>query len=235
MKWLLTSLFALALAAPAQAAPAEAKLLGCDVEQRKLAFQGDMKRFRSGTTLQMRFTLQVRTATASEWRRVAGVSGFDAWATAAPGVKRYLSDKELTELAEGATYRSVVRFRWRDAAGAIVARAVRKTKACRQPDERANVKALKVTRTRNGYAVRVVNVGEDVAPVFAVGLTVNGVALADRPTDDVLFPDEETEVTFESAPCSPGTSITARVDTGAVVDEANEMDNVLDVPCGSAA
>ena len=38
-------------------------------------------------------------------------------------------------------------------------------------------------------------------------------------------------VAFESAPCSPGTSITATVDTGAVVDEANEMDNVLDVPC----
>jgi hypothetical protein len=139
------SLLVLAFAAPSADARgltlkhASARLRACEQEQHTASFRASTWAWGKGTTLQMRFALQSRTKTDGDWVHSAPPEGFGVWLTANPGVQHYVVDKTLTKLAEGAAYRVVVKFRWRDASGAIVDHGVDRTRPCRQPDRRANL------------------------------------------------------------------------------------------------
>lgn len=238
---LLAAVFALALAASASAGGpkrAAAKLATCDTVAHSATFVGDMRAFGRATGLQMRFTLQTRSETAREWTRV-DAPNFDIWLSAAPGKLRYVYDKQVENLPVGAAYRAVVRFRWR-AGNRIVARAIRRTPACRQPDERANLKAVRIkvapgsTPSSRTYEVRVTNEGDTETPAFAVGLEVNGERLGVQ-HDPGLVEGDENEIIFEAARCEPGSPLVATVDVAGAVDESDETDNVLTVPCPPGA
>ncbi len=199
-------------------------------------FRGAIAAYGKGRTLQLRFTLQAKIAGGGGYKRVVAPT-FDEWLTSQPGKRAYVYDKTVQNLEDGASYRAVVRFRWRDAKGHVVAGATKVTAACAQPDDRPNLKPTKVTvrpgtsgATRT-YVVRVINKGRSPAAVFATGLTVNGQPLTDVLTAGPLAAGAATEVAFASPRCDAGSTLTVAVDTGAAVDERNERDNRLAVPC----
>ncbi|MGI8623550.1 MAG: CARDB domain-containing protein [Solirubrobacteraceae bacterium] len=235
-------LLLLVLAAPARAGAGSAghpagRLTLCDVAAHAATFQGDMRRFRRVTLLQMRFTLQVRDGSHPRWSHVEAPT-FDSWLSSAAGKSRYVYDKSVANMPVGATYRAVVRFRWRGADGTILSHAKRTTRACRQPDDRPDLRATSV-RVRPGsspdarrYVARVVNEGRGDADAFAVGLAVDGVSLGDRFASSLAAGADET-VAFEGPACTSGSRLTATVDASGLVDEADEADDALTVPCPS--
>ena len=116
----------LAFAAPAHAASSGVKVVGCesslDPAGRAATFEGRMRVRKSARKMQMRFTLQTRSAEAPGWHKLAA-SGFGKWLTSDPGVGRYVYTKRVVALEAPASYRTLVRFRWLDADGDRVASA----------------------------------------------------------------------------------------------------------------
>ncbi len=228
----------LARANPAGERHSKAELLTCDTDADTATFRGRMTTTRKAASLQLRFKLQARVPGGGGFKHVVAPEGstFDTWLSSTPGKKGYVYDKTVQNLEDGASYRAVVRFRWRDGDGHTVARAIKATKACKQPDPRPNLKVKSVTagpgtsaQTRT-YVVRVVNRGGSEAPAFATGLVVNGATLADRPAGPIA-PGADARIGFAAPKCAEGSTLTATADTMAAVDERNETDNVLAVPC----
>jgi CARDB len=208
----------------------------CDTELNTATFRGTIGAFGKAKTLQLRFTLQARVVGGGGWKRVVAPS-FDTWLTSTPGKKGFVFDKAVQNLAAGADYRAVVRFRWKDAKGREVAHALKSSPACQQPDDRPNLKVAKVSvrqgtspQTRT-YVVKVANRGGHEAPAFSTGLTVNAKPLADQASTGPLAAGAATTFSFTAPKCIAGSTLTAEADTTAVVDEADETDNVLAVPC----
>jgi hypothetical protein len=202
---------------------------------RYAVFEGDMRAIRGAARLQMRFTLQARTEDLRDWTRVAA-PGFGVWTSAAPGVQRYVYTKRVENLVSPADYRTLVSFRWLDADGDVLARAVRRTAACHQSDLRPDLRPTAVTlrpgssADRRTYLVAVRNAGRTAAGAFAVSLTVDGGSLPVKRTGG-LPAGERMLFAFEGPRCSPGTQIVARVDADATVDERDERDNELLIAC----
>lgn len=215
------------------------RLPDCDDEAHSATFAGSLRAFGRATGLQMRFTLQTRSA-GTPWERVEA-PGFDEWLTAASGKRHYVYDKEVNNLAVGAAYRTIVRFRWRDAAGAVVARALRRSPACRQPDDRPNLTVTDIgVRPGSGpnvstYVVHVLNDGDREASGFAASLRVSTDQLAPQSVTGPLVEGGEAEIEFEASHCGEGSPLTATVDTEGSVDESDETDNGLTVPCPAQA
>jgi hypothetical protein len=215
---------------------ASVKLSDCDTVEHSAQFQGTMQAFGRATGLQMRFTLQSRDAVTKRWARVGAPPPVEEWLTAAPGVARYVYDKGVDNLPVGADYRALVRFRFRTADGTIVGRAIRTTRKCRQPDERPNLEPIKLRGgpvqpdgTRN-YELTMENNGDSMSGESAAALDVNGVR-APLVTDPGLAEDDEITVWFTAAACPTGSNVTATVDVNLQVDEQDETDNSLTIPC----
>src|SRR3954469_9229320 len=138
---------AAALAFAASHAPAHARLMSCtkstDASGRVAVFEGSMRAWRRSERLQLRFRLQSRTPQDPVWRTVRA-PGFGRWQTSDAGVRRFVYDKRVERLAAPASYRVVVRFRWRNSRGRIVGRAERISPVCREPDPRPNLVVRKL-------------------------------------------------------------------------------------------
>jgi hypothetical protein len=236
------ALFAVPSFAQAQEVPkdkASVRLASCDTVEHKATFQGTMATFGRATGLQMRFTLQARDSITHRWARVGAPPPFEEWLTAQAGNARYVYDKSVDNLPVGAAYRVVVRFRFRDANGTIVARTQRHSRKCRQPDERANLQpervragAIQADGTRV-YEVTMANTGESMSAPSSVALDVNAVR---QPfvVDPGLAPGATTAITFVAPACAMGSNVTATVDINSEVDERDETDNALTLPCPEA-
>src|SRR4051812_21351286 len=152
----------------------------CDTAADTATFRGSMTTMRRASTLQLRFTLQARIKGGGGFQHVVAPEGstFDTWLSSSPGKKGYVYDKAVENLEDGAWYRAVVRFRWRNAKGETIARTIKATPACKQPDLRPNLRVKSVTAepgtspSTRTYLVRVVNSGATEAPGFSTGLTV---------------------------------------------------------------
>lgn len=233
-------LLALLGAVPAHAATARhtgVKLVTCDTDAHAATFEGSMRAYGRAVGLQMRFTLQTR-ADGGTWERVAAPS-FDEWLSAQPGKRAYVYDKQVNNLAVGASYRTVIRYRFRSAQGVVLARFVRRSPACRQPDVRPNLLVDRITLRPGGsastviYGVRVINDGDSAVSAFTTELTVDGNKLQ-RYTSTPLADGDETTVEFEAPRCAPGSAIIAGVDGAAMVDESDETDNSFTLACPGA-
>lgn len=215
---------------------AKATLAGCDTQGNTALFRGSISSYKKATSLQLRFTLQAKVSGGGGFKRVVAPT-FDTWLSSTPGKKRYVYDKTVENLEDGASYRAVVRFRWRDAKGALVASAIKVTGACAQPDDRPDLTATKVSvkagtaPSNRTYVVKVANHGRSPAPVFATGLTVGGAPRPDQSTTGPLAAGASVRIAFVAPRCAAESMLTATVDTGAAVDERNEADNVLAVLC----
>src|SRR5215217_7574551 len=164
---LLMTLLVLAFPAAAAADTASVKLLDCvpalEPQDRMAMFEGRMTPRRGSERMQLRFTLQVREP-ALEWRRVVA-PGLDQWLSSDAGVSRYSYAKTVQNLAAPAAYRMVVRFRWLDLDGRVLARSRATSRACRQPDMRPDLGAARIevdpalAPDRRRYAITVHNGG----------------------------------------------------------------------------
>ncbi len=193
---------------------------------------------KSARKMQMRFTLQTRSAEAPGWHKLAA-SGFGKWLTSDPGVGRYVYTKRVVALEAPASYRTLVRFRWLDVDGDRVASAKATSATCRQADLRPNLRPLGV-EARPGadaqharYLVPVVNRGRSLAGPFDVVVSVDGTTLTPAQAPE-LAPSERALVEVQGPPCQEGQMLTVDVDPTGAVDERTEEDNQLSVPCPGA-
>lgn len=252
----LALLAAAALAAPATAAaipsgssldatsaasriPLGAKLEACSTDGpagRYAIFKGTMPSIGQAGRMEMRFDLFQRPVTRGGWTRVQGVDSFGEWDLSDTDVSGFIVKKRVGNLAAGAAYRAVVRYRWRDARGRIVRHKKRVTPPCAQPDTRPDlvVRAPEIAGGRRSdlvtYRAFVVNRGRGPAGQFNVVFEVNGAA---QPVQRVgpLGVGDRALVTVQGPRCLAGTTLQVTVDSSGEVDETNEDDNVLERPC----
>jgi CARDB len=220
-----------ALAAPAQASQsASVALTACAPDERAAEFEARMAAIEGAARMKMRFTLQVRKPGKSGFRRVAA-PGFDVWSTAGAGKRRYVFTRRVEALIGPASYRAIVRFRWVDVHGKTITNARAHSRACRQPDHRANltVRALSVEGARR-YVALVANTGRSASGPFDLQVELPDETLGPV-TVDGLDPREQRLVRFRGPRCKTGTSITATADPVDVLDERSETDNALTVTC----
>jgi hypothetical protein len=228
------------VAVAAAADGAGVKLLDCvpalEPQDRLAMFEARIAARRGSERMQLRFTLQVREP-ALEWRRVVA-PGLDQWLTSDQGVRRYSYAKIVQNLSAPAAYRMVVRFRWLDADGDVLARSRSTSRPCRQPDMRPDIAAPQIevgpafAPESRRYAVTVRNGGRTAAGPFAVALAVGGTAPA-RLTVAGLEPGERRTVVLTGPACAAGEPLTVTVDPDDAVDERDEEDNVLVAACAA--
>jgi len=226
---------ALLLVWPAAADAASVKVADCvpalEPAARSATFEARMRAARGSDRMQVRFTLQVRDDGAVRWRKLVA-PGFDEWLTSDAGVRRYVYDRTIQNLAASAAYRTVVRFRWVDADGATLKSSRATSPACRQLDLRPNLVPLRLDvapglrADERRYVVTVRNAGRSDAGAFAVALG------EDRRIDvPALVAGTQRTVTLTGPACEPGAEVAVTVDPDGAVDERVEDDNVLLVAC----
>jgi CARDB len=230
------------LAAPAHAATSGVRLTSCqsalDPTEREASFEGRMKVKHRARRMQMRFTLQTRSADEPRWHKLPA-AGFGKWLTSNPGIGRYVYTKRVIELEAPASYRTIVKFRWLDADGDRVASAKSTSAVCHQSDFRPNLRPLGVQAKPGAdssharYLVPVANRGRTAAGAFDVVVSVDGTTLTPAQTPRLLA-GENALAEIQGPPCRPGQILTVDVDPTGAVDERNEGDNQLSVPCPGA-
>jgi CARDB len=214
---------------PATAAatgPASVALTACQPRDRAAEFEARMDKVAGSARMKLRFVLEARRP-GKAWRRVAAPE-LDGWRTADATATRFVSTRLVTSLVGPARYRMLVRFRWVDADGDVVARARARSRACRQPDHRPNLKLRGLTVEGGGrYVLQVANTGRSATGAFEVQFTgLEPVVVADG-----LEPGAEEFVEATGPPCEPGALVTVQLDPLDLVDERNERDNALTVRC----
>jgi hypothetical protein len=224
---LITALVALLVpVAPAAAASASVTLTACQPRDRAAEFEARMEKVAGSARMKLRFALEARRP-GKAWRRVAAPE-LGGWRTAAAATTRFISTRRVTQLVGPSHYRTLVRFRWVDADGEIVAATHARSRACWQPDHRPNLKLLGLSvEDGSHYVVRIANTGRSATGAF--DLQVSG--LAPLVIADGLEPGEERFVEADGPACEPATRVTAEADPLDLVDERNERDNALTVRC----
>ena len=208
-------------AAAAAAGPASVELTACEPRDRAAEFEARMDKVEGTARMKLRFTLEARKGR-RKWRRVAAPE-LGGWRTADPETTRYISSRRVTALVGPARYRTVVRFRWVDAEGHTIARAKERSRSCRQPDHRPNLKLRALSFEGDStYVVLVANTGRsDTGPY---DLDVTGLPTLPMAS---LAPGEERLVEIPGPECRPGTSVRAKADPLDLIDERSERDNAL--------
>jgi hypothetical protein len=147
------------------------------------------------------------------------------WTSSDPGVAEYHYTKEVGRLAAPALYRTVVRFRWVDAAGELVARRRAVSPRCRQPDLRPDVEIADIEVDGGNYLVHVRNTGPTRAAASELELIVDGDQR--RVVAVPAIKASSTRAIALVAPrCTPGgPGVSALADFSDAVDERDETDN----------
>jgi CARDB protein len=219
------------LAAPAQAAPpAKVTLTQCSVKDRAAEFEARMGKVEGGVRLKMRYALQVRQAGQKTFHRIAA-PGFRSWTTAAPGKTSWVFTRRVEALIGPARYRAQVRFQWLDRHGKVIAHAKKVSRACKQPDQRPNLKVTALSRqSKHRYSALVVNNGRTATGAFDLQLAVGNTLLSPLSVAS-LAPQEQRVVTLRGPACKTNSSVTATADPLDVIDERNEADNAFTMTC----
>lgn len=241
----------LALPSSAAAAPSVARVLKKNVVQGALAgcktgslartavFRGSMPAGRdSGGRMEMRFDLFARLGRDGAWLPV-DVDGFSEWDTSDAGVSGFIIKKRVNGLLGGYSYRAVVRFRWRNAAGRLVRSARKVTASCSQPDTSPDLVIGEPSIVPGPsadvvvYRAIVKNTGPGSSNPFDVVLAVNGVA---QPAQRLgpLGSKQTAQVSFHAPRCEAGTIVRFTVDAKAEITELSETNNALERRCAPA-
>lgn len=218
------------VASTPERADARLRLLSCragvDPLARSLTVDSVMRSLRTGDRMQMRFDLYQRVPRSRRFRRLAG-PGLGTWNAATPGVVRFRFRKPIQNLPAPAVYYVRVAYRWKDADGDVVARTVRVTPLCRQPDLRAD---LRVAAVLDSHRVVVHNAGRGTSGAFDAAVTIGNAPQPPR-TVGALFPGERRTVDLPGAACPPGTPASVQLDPDNRVDESDERNNVRSFTC----
>ena len=213
------------------APPATVKLLDCSRDSQSATFHGRMKRIEGSERMWMRFTLLEKHSAGFE---VLAAPGLGRWQKSKPGVGGLSYRQTVRGLQPGASYKMQVTYRWYSAEGELIARARRRSVACRQfeqlPNLTVSVAGARETKVEGvlHYTVRVQNTGVAAARGVAVRLAVDGDVL-DTPTVGFLRAGESRVLGFRGPPCIG--SVTAEVDPDGVLVESSEDDNVQELSC----
>jgi hypothetical protein len=100
--------------------------------ERSATFAGEMATIPGSTRLEMRIEVIERMPSEITYHTVTA-PGLGVWRGSAPGVKSYKYLKQVTNLAGPAFYRGVVRYRWLNSKGRLLATGILRTKRCEQP------------------------------------------------------------------------------------------------------
>lgn len=209
---------------------------GVTPAERFAVFTGSMPARRGTDRMAMRFELQIREPADRAFRTVKAPS-FGRWERSQAGRRGFIYSKRVDGLKAPARYRTVVRYRWYDDAGEVIASATRTAPQCTQPDPRPNLRLLALRATAGPtpgtttYLLTVVNSGRGPAAAFEVAagpeddgatatVTVGGMAAREA---------RVLEVTARS--CAPGGRVRIRLDVGAVIAESSETDNDVRRAC----
>jgi hypothetical protein len=209
-----------------------AVVVSCDKDAHEAVFEGQMRVYRKAPRMQMRFTLQASTLEDPKWRKVE-LPDFSQWVTAPANVGKYTYDKTVQDLLPGASYRTVVTFRWKSRAGKTVRSERVLSAVCKQPDTRPDL-AVRNVRIEDGSYVGVIfNRGRQPAGPFAVDFLLDGSSVG---TVEVIGLEPQTPITVmtpapKGAPCAPGTPLEVVADPRAQVDEADEENNSFGTTC----
>jgi hypothetical protein len=236
----------LALALPAgagaQAPPLRVRLATCQsgplATARTATFVGSMPAIAGTKRMWMRFDLLARIAPSSDFAAVKAPK-LGVWKKSAPG--RVSSGFVFTQRVRGLTapgsFRAQVRFRWYGSGGRLLRSATRTSATCKQPDQRADLRAgtLDAVRTlqpgQASYELEVRNDGHTAAGPFDVVLTV---ADAEQPPERVLgglAPGASYTVTFLAPRCAPGSTLRFHLDAEDEVDESAKLDDLVERDC----
>jgi hypothetical protein len=227
-------------AAPARTPRASTAVDACHVAlhstERYAVFSGTMRSLRRGTDrMYMRFDLFQRSKGTAAFKHVLA-PGLGVWNPADRGVRRFRFRQKVTNLSAPAGYRAVVSFRWTEAEGRPVLKTSHLTPVCFQRDLRPDLRIGRVTGSRlpnEGalYQVTVRNDGGVAATGFDVGLDVDGTPVLPRQALATLAPGARQVVTFRGPRCAAGGTLLATADPDNRVDEADETNDALTVPC----
>jgi len=206
---------------------------GLELAQRAADFTSSMPAIVGSSVLAMRFELEQRRGGA--WRPVT-VPGAARWERSEPRAAGFVFDKRVERLAEGVTYRMLVRFRWSATDGTVIKRATRRSGVCRQPDLRpdlsvAGISTEPLSDGRTRYVVQVLNGGlSALLGTLRVGVIVDGLALTPQPFFGLGI-GTIAELTFEGPACRPGGTVRAVADPEDSLEEPGEADNALVLRC----
>ena len=217
--------------APLVAPPATVKLVDCSREARSATFHGRMKRVEGSERMWMRFTLLEKRTAGFE---VLAAPGLGRWRKSNLGVGAFGYRQTVRGLQPGASYRMQLNYRWYSPEGELLARARRRSVACRQfeglPNLTASVAGSRETDVEGvlRYEVLVANKGVAAAAGVAVRMAVDGDVL-DTVTVGFLGSGESRLLGFRGPRCTE--SVSAAVDPDGVLVESSEDDNVQQLSC----
>lgn len=215
-------------ASAAAAGPASVTLTGCKPKERAAEFEARMDQVSGAVRMKLRYALEARKPRRA-WRRVAAPE-LGGWRAADMETTRFISERRVTQLVGPSYYRALVRFRWIDAHGDVVARAKARSHACWQPDHRPNIKLRELSFEGKGsYVALVANTGRTTTGAF--DLEITGLSPIVVPE---LAPGEERLIEATGPECAPGAPVTATADPLDLIDERNELDNAVTRRCPSA-
>ena len=241
---LILAFLALALpaAAQAQAPPLRVKLSACQsgpaATDRTATFVGSMPSIAGTKRMWMRFDLYARVAPATEFSAVKAPK-LGVWQKSAAG--KVSSGFVFTQRVQGLTapgsFRAHVRFRWYGKGGKLLRSATRDSATCRQPDQRADLRAGTLDAARGPqpgqatYVLEVRNDGHTAAGAFDVVLTLGDAEQPPQRVSAGLAAGAGATVTFVAPLCAPGSTLRFEVDAEDEVDESAELDDVVERAC----
>jgi CARDB len=230
---------ALALGAPAAAdaaRPASVRVSKCKTgaapSQRSATYQAWMEAVPGSVRMGVRFKLFAHYAGHRSAEPLAN-SKLSVWHRSHKGVTRFGYAQTVKELHAGASYRTLVKFRWYDAKGHVIKRAHRVSAACVQDGKLPNliVSAVKISPGTSPktavYSVSIGNTGAGSASNFSLTLIVDG-AIADSRQIGELDAGESATINLNGPTCH---RLRAVVDREQAVPETNEDDNSFGERC----
>jgi hypothetical protein len=237
---LIISLAALALpgAAQAQAPALRAKLAAClsgpQAGDRTAVFTGSMPAIKGTKRMWMRFDLLAGGPTAGDFGPLK-VPGLGIWQKSVAGHPAgFVFTQRVQALVAPGAYLAVVRFRWYGAGGKLLRSTKRATSVCKQPDQRADLRAGLLTAVpgpspgQATYSLVVANNGRGDAAPFDVLLAVAGLDQPAQRVADGLEAGAKRTLTLVAARCAPGSTLRFTLDPR---EEVDEVKNVTERVC----
>ena len=227
------------LAAPVPAAsavlPADVRVLSCAPwqpgEGGAVNYEARMRAVPGTARMALRFRLMEKIGD-GEFRRVPTN---EVWRISRVGARAFVWEHRVRGLRQGAIYRAVVRYRWLDANGYVIATTRRRSARCSQNGGLPNLRVASIevhpgeVEETASYRVRIVNRGDAAARHVGVLLRVDGEVVDEAEAIERLEPGEVRTVTFSGPVCRERLRVV--VDPKDLIAETREEDNARALSC----
>ena len=234
---LILTVAALGALAPAAGAalPADVRVLSCSPWQPSqggaVSYEARMRAVPKTARMALRFRLYEKAGD-GEFHRVATN---EVWRVSRPGATAFVWEHRVRGLRQGAIYRAVVKYRWTNAAGEVIATARRRSAPCSQDGGLPNLRVASIdVRPGEGedtavYRATIVNRGGTAARRVGVLLRVDGEIVDEVVVIETLQPGESRTVTFNGPVCRERMRVV--VDPKDLIAETREQDNTRAPSC----